>query len=87
MTRVFPRSKQFFLLYVLIGSRWNFPYYAIGCCDYFAFVFRTFNQKYLQNTAFAFLDASVFAFYWGKSSVFRPLQIDVSVTWEVKTFN
>ena len=54
MTRVFPRSKQFFLLYVLIGSRWNFPYYAIGCCDYFAFVFRTFNQKDLQNTAFAF---------------------------------
>ena len=51
MTRVFPRSKQFFLLYVLIGSRWNFPYYAIGCRDYFAFVFRTFNQKDLQNTA------------------------------------
>ena len=54
MTRVFPRSKQFFLLHVLIGSRWNFPFDAIGCFDYFAFVFRTFNQKELQKTAFAF---------------------------------
>ena len=52
MTRVFPRSERFiFLLYVLIGSRWNFPFDAI---DYFVFVFRTFNRKELQNTSFAF---------------------------------
>ena len=66
--------SSFFLLHVLIGSCWNFPFDAIGCFDYFTFVFRAPKHR------FRILDASVFAFYWDKNSVFRPLQTDVSVT-------
>ena len=80
-TRVFPRSKQFFFftprsdwLPLKLPLRCNWLLWLLCICVY------DIQSKRAPKHRFRILDASVFAFYWDKNSVFRPLQIDVSVT-------